>query len=156
VKRYFLASVCVGALFTLSMGCSGFYKTSGEKLKIEVRRFNENVRWQRFRAAAKSIPTERRDDWVGAMEHAATALRITDYDVRPVEVGTDIALMDVDIGYHRIDQVVIKRVRRRQTWRYEGGGWMLESETDIPIVDGPVPENLPRLQAAPESGEPSG
>ncbi len=134
-------------LFAAATACGPGYRSPEEKLQDTATRFNDNVRWQRYRAAALALPLDRREAWVAAMERASRHFTVADYEVRPVEVGAEQAILQVDMVYHRVGGVVIEQMRRRQTWGYEGGGWLLVADVEIPRLEGPPPDSLPELSA---------
>jgi len=135
---------------TTASGCASLAKSQTELLRDEVNRFNDNVRWGRYRAAATQLPAERRDIWVASMERAGRAFRVLEYEVRPQQVEGDRAVVAVDMVYHPIHDVVIRRVRRRQVWRKDGS-WYLESEHQVDSKTMPPPEMFPEFGDAPRS-----
>lgn len=124
-------------------GCASLYKSRGEQLKVTVRMFNENVRWKNFRTAGEMVEEERREGWVRAMEHAGSEFTITDYEISPVEVGDEHAVVQVDLGYHHIHGVVVRPMRRRQTWRWDNNEWQLEADREVEIAQEPPPAVIP-------------
>ena len=113
------------------IGCSGTGNLSPtEKLKRIAHRFNENVRWQRFEHASKNLPMERRELWVAAMEHAAHSLRIVEYEMRPVLLTESLSIVELDLTYYRVHDHVIAHQRRRQVWKNEDSGWVLQSDKE--------------------------
>ena len=143
VVAMILLGVCVAFA---APACSGLAKSQTEQLRDEVTRFNDNVRWGRYRAASVQIPDQRRDVWVTSMERAGRAFRILEYEVRPQVVDGDIAVVVVDMVYHPIHDVVIQRVRRRQVWK-KGGSWYLASEHQV------TPQRMPPPDMFPEFGD---
>ena len=133
-----------------TFGCTKFVKGRTELLREEVSRFNDNVRWGRYRTAAKQLPAERRDIWIASMERAGRAFRILEYEVRPQVVQGDQAVVLVDMVYHPVNDVVIRRVRRRQVWK-NAGGWYLDSEHQIDAHRVAPPERFPEFGQGPES-----
>ena len=139
-------SHAVGAALVLTIGlqsaaCGAMFKGQAEQLKDEVVQFNENVRWGRYRAAARWLPAKHADGWVRQMERAGQAFRITDYEVTPVEVAEEHAVMHVDVSYHRVNGVLIETMRRKQTWKFVDG-WKLQSEKEIPLERN-LPDKMP-------------
>ncbi len=126
-----------------TVACGAAFKGQGEQLKEEVVQFNENVRWGRYRAAARWVPGKHRDQWVRQMERAGQVFRITDYEVTPVEITEDLAVMYVDVSYHRVNGVLLEKSRRKQTWKYVDS-WTLASEKEIPIED-VLPDKMPEF-----------
>ncbi len=124
-------------------------RTRADKLKEATLAYNSDVRWSRFRAAARNLPEDRRDAWVAAMDKAARYIRILEYDMRPVRIQGDEAVFEVDLSYMRAPGVTVERKRRRQHWSYESGSWTLEREEEVefrPPLDEP-PGDLPLLSA---------
>ena len=133
-----------------AVGCSKFVKSRTELLREEVSRFNDYVRWGRYRTAAKQVPSERRDVWIASMERAGRAFRILEYEVRPQVVDGDEAVVVVDMVYHPINGVVIRRARRRQVWK-NAGGWYLDSEHQIDTQRAAPPDRFPEFGESPPS-----
>lgn len=133
-----------------TVGCHQLTKSRTELLREEVARFNENVRWGRYRAAATQLPMARRDVWISSMERAGRAFRILEYEVRPQAVEGDQAVVLVDMVYHATNDVVIRHARRRQVWK-NVGGWYLESEHQIDAQQSAPPERFPEFSAPPQS-----
>ena len=147
LRPHALAAPLLAAL--LVSACGPGYQSSREKLHETATRFNDNVRWQRYRAAAAALPLDRRESWVAAMQRASQHFTVADYEVRPVEVGPEQAVLEVDMVFHRVGGVVIEQMRRRQIWQYASGSWLLVSDMEIPHTEGPPPDSLPELQAPP-------
>ena len=85
------------------------------------------------------------------MERAASNFRILEYEVRPQLIRDDMAVVLVDMAYHRSNDVVIQQMRRRQVWR-KRGDWTLETEHEVerkPVA--PLP--YPQLGAATQGGQ---
>ena len=148
--RFAIALLCLGIFAPVTIGCSGMVKSQSDQLRDEVMRFNDNVRWGRYRAASTQIPEARRDVWVSSMERAGRAFRVLDYEVRPQVVQGDTAVVVVDMTYHALHDVVIKRVQRRQVWK-KGGSWYLASEQQVTPDRVPPPSMFPELGASPQS-----
>jgi len=134
----------------IAPACSSLAKNQTEVLRDEVMRFNENVRWGRYRAAATQLPRERREGWVSSMESAGRTFRILEYEMRPQMVGEDTAIVVVDVTYHANHDVVIQRTRRRQVWKHDGD-WYLDAEHEVAFEDAPAPEKFPEFGPPPEA-----
>ena len=131
----------VALLATLAGGCAG-YKNTMERLKDTTTRFNQNVRWQRFEAASKSILPEHREAWVASMERAARTFTIAEFEVKPVDMGSDRAVLHVDLAYFQQPGVVLKHMRRQQVWKQMDTEWYLASDKELP-ADDTVPYAMP-------------
>ncbi len=148
--RVFIAVFLSAWMAFSTLGCTKFVKGRTELLREEVARFNDNVRWGRYRTAAKQLPPERRDVWIASMERAGRAFRILEYEVRPQVVQGDQAVVLVDMVYHPINEAVIRRVRRQQVWK-NAGGWYLDSEHQVDAHRVAPPERFPEFGQAPPS-----
>ena len=147
----FVVALLLSVSMALSVSaCSRLVKSQSELLRDEVSRFNDNVRWGRYRAAATQIPDERREIWVASMERAGRAFRILDYEVRPQVVQDDMAVVFIDMVYHPANDVIIQRVRRRQIWK-KTGNWYLESEHQMAPQRMPPPDMFPEFGDLPQS-----
>lgn len=132
-------------LASISSGCSS--ATSSQKLRDTVLHFNDNVRWQRYRDAARALPPRRRAAWVTAMSRVGRVVSIDEYDMRPVEVGKDYAVIEVDLSYHRRDDLKVRREKRQQIWRLVEGAWILESDREVVLDEHQLPDRFPELLA---------
>jgi len=121
--------------------------SSSQKLRDAVLHFNDNVRWQRYREAARALPPHRRAAWTTAMTRMGRMVSIDEYDMTPVEVGDDYAVISVDLAYHRHDDMRVKREKREQIWRFIEGAWVLESDSEVAIDERRLPERFPELSA---------
>ena len=124
------------ALLVLSLGIvtgCGSYKNTTEKLRLTATSFNENLRWNRLVAASKSIPASKRSAWIREMRSVFSAMRIVDYNVTPVRVGSTRALVDISLAYYYVPDPTVRRERRRQVWRLSQGNWLLESDKKLRV-----------------------
>lgn len=138
-----MAVLLLGVLPLASASCAALYRSRpGEELKRSVRRFHEDLRWERYRSAARHLAPERRDEWVRAMREAGRSMRITEYRAQPVRVGDERAVVEVYLRYRDRDGVHVSRAMRRQVWRRRGGEWQLVEERtlDPGRRGGPGPE----------------
>jgi len=133
VRRCFL-SLTLGAILVggvgLTSGC-GQYKSAAEKLRVTATSFNENVRWNRIVAASKSIPTTKRVGWVRYMRAVFRTMRIVDYAMVPVRIGSTRATVDIHLAYYQVPDPTVIRERRRQIWSLRGSNWLLESDKKV-------------------------
>jgi hypothetical protein len=142
IRRALVILALAGAV----TACNGGLKTASEKLRDASFSFNEDVRWQRFRVAARALPPQRREAWIAAMQRAATAFRVVDFELRPVSIGDTRALVEVDLTYYRYPALTIEQQRRRQDWRYADGVWTLVGDTEyVPPPGGELPDKMPEL-----------
>lgn len=119
----------------------------GQTLRDTVLQFNDNVRWQRFREAAQVLPPHRRAAWVTAMARAGRVIQIDEYDMRPVQIGPDYAVIEVDLAYHRHDDMRVRTEKREQVWRLKDDVWLLESDREVVFEDQGLPGRFPELSA---------
>ena len=120
-------SVWVGVM---SSGC-GQYKNAAEKLRKTATSFNENVRWNRIVAASKAIPLGKRNAWVRYMRAVLRTMRIVDYAMVPVHIGSTRATVDIHLAYYHMPDPTVVRERRRQVWTLKRGSWILESDKKV-------------------------
>ncbi|MGM0575482.1 MAG: hypothetical protein ACQEXJ_07100 [Myxococcota bacterium] len=130
-----------------AQACGPGYRTKREKLQDTARQFNDDLRWKRLRSAAQAVPVERRTSWLARMERSSRAFTIVDYELTPVEIRDEVAVLQVDVSYHRAGGVHMKRTRRQQVWRYHSEGWKLDADKEVPREDRPPPEGLPDFGA---------
>ncbi len=129
--------LCVGVV----AGC-GQYKSSAEKLRVTATSFNENIRWNRIVAASKAIPVTKRADWVHYMRALLRSMRIVDYAMTPVRIGSSRATVDVRLAYYFVPDPTVRRERRRQVWRKHRGSWILESDKKVRAKSVPIIRKL--------------
>ena len=145
--------VLCGLVLSVAAGC-GSYKNTTEKLRLTATAFNENLRWNRLVAASKSIPVNKRSGWIRQMRSVFSAMRIVDYNVTPVRVGSTRALVDIQLAYYYVPDPTVRRERRRQVWRFSQGKWLLESDKKLrvkrPLEMRKMPDFESRLK--PQSG----
>lgn len=144
-RRFTIAlTVLLAASFIAGCGM----RTRADKLKEATLSYNNDVRWSRFRAAARALPPARREAWVAAMDNAARYIRILEYDMRAVRIEGDDAVFEIDLSYMRSPGVTVERKRRLQHWSYADGNWTLNREQEVELVqpgmDEP-PGDLPLL-----------
>ena len=137
-------------LMVNASGCSTL--SPKEKLHDVVLHFNDNIRWQRYREAARAIPPRRRSAWVKAMRRMGQMVRIDEVEMRPVEVNSDFAIIEVDLSYHRQDDLRVRTEKREQVWRFEDEAWHLESDREIIVEEGVLPDRFPELSGPPTPG----
>ena len=81
------------------------------------------------------------------MTRMGRMVKVDEYDMNPVEVGDDYAVIEVDLAYHRHDDMRVKREKREQIWRFIEGAWVLESDSEVAIDNRRLPERFPELSA---------
>lgn len=152
-----LARVAVLLVVAIPLvACGPGYQTKREELHDTARQFNDDVRWKRLTAAAAAVEEPRREQWLGEMKRAARAFTIVDYEFRPVTIGSDEAVIEVDLSFHRVGGVRIEQMRRRQLWRHTGGSWQLLADREVPREDEPPPSSMPEFGVDPTAdAEPS-
>lgn len=128
----YVYALLIGSALLLgqTVGCSGIDQSKRKSLRVEVDRFNQNLRWGRVRQASVHVDPALRERWVSQMERASRAFRILEYEARPVEVGPERAVVHVDLAFHRAHGVTIERTRHEQVWEHRGG-WVLVSERRV-------------------------
>jgi len=125
------------------VGCASTGMSPGKGLRETVVAFNEDVRWQRYRYASSAIPERYRETWIQRQEAAGKALKITEYEVNPIQFTPDGAQVNVDISFHGIRDMVVRKVRRKQEWKRIGRAWFIVSDREIPREDAPTPDRMP-------------
>ena len=125
----------VTLLLLCSVGCASGGMAPEKGLRTTVIAFNEDVRWGRYRYAASAIPERYRETWIKRQEAAGKSLRITEYEVNPIEFAPDAAHVNVDISFHGIRDMLVRKVRRRQEWRRIESEWFIVSDREIPLEE---------------------
>ncbi len=147
-----LVPLALAALLGAGAAACNAYTSPREKLQDATLAYHNGVRWQRYEIAARALPPERRQAWVQAMERLARSVHILDFELVPIEVGDERAIVEVDIAYTRAAAMVVERMRRRQSWTYVEGAWRLtgEEEVALPVPDeDEAPATWPEFATAP-------
>ena len=151
-RRALAIVLAVFAVGALAGGCGGF-KNATERLKITTQKFNENIRWQRFSTAAKSVVEPKRVTWTRAMELAGRTFRIQDYEITPIDLGDEVATMHVDLTYTQTPGVIIQHMRRKQTWKKVEGEWYLDGDVEVKFEEAPPVDKMPDFAASEDTSD---
>lgn len=122
-----LLSLLLLALLTPLGGC----KTTASplELKTSVKGFNENLRWERFDAAATFLPPAERSAFVRHYLELQEDLSIQSLEVRNVQLNEqqDIprAQVLVQAEYYLLPSTVVHQQTLTQEWEFNQGVWQL-------------------------------
>jgi hypothetical protein len=122
------------SVFFLAWGlaCGAPQVRSENDLAESIRQFNEGVRWERFSAAATSIPPSLRSQFVDEMDQRAGDLKITDYEVVNVaQRGEREAQVQVKLSWYRASEGTVHQTHAIQTWERHGKVWWIVDETRL-------------------------
>jgi len=131
-KVFSSTRVLTWLLLLTSVGCASTGMLPEKGLRTTVIAFNEDVRWGRYRYAASAIPERYRETWIKRQEAVGKSLKITEYEVNPIQIDGEAAHVNVDISFHGTRDMVVRKVRRRQEWRRIGSAWFIVSDREIP------------------------
>lgn len=132
------AALGVAAAVTAA-GCA--HVPRGEGLMDAVRTYNDGVRWERFAAAAATVPPRERDSFLDEREALAEDLRITDYEVVRVNDRGEGAEVQVKLVWYRDSEGTVHETWAAQTWERQGKAWRIVAERrvrgrEMPGLDG--------------------
>lgn len=121
------------ALITVVFFACGAPQVRSENdLSESIRTFNEGVRWERFSAAATSIPPPQRSQFVDEMDQRASDLKITDYEVvNVVPRGDREARVQIKLSWYRVSEGTVRETHAIQTWERHGKIWLMVEESHL-------------------------
>jgi hypothetical protein len=112
--------------------CGAPQVRSENDLSESIRLFNDDVRWGRFAAAAKSIPPAQRSQFVDEMDERADDLKITDYEIVRVDPqGGREARVHIKLSWYRASQGTVHETHALQSWERHGKAWRMVDETRL-------------------------
>lgn len=132
--------VTLGLAGGAGAGCA--HVPRGESLMDAVRTYNDGVRWERFTAAAATVPSRERDAFLDEREALAEDLRISDYEVvRVKDTGGDVADVQVKLTWYKDSEGTVRETWAKQRWERQGKAWRITDERkvrgeDMPGLDG--------------------
>lgn len=114
------------------LACGAPQGRSENDLAASIQQFNEGVRWERFSAAATSIPPALRSQFVDEMDQRASGLKITDYEVLNVAPhGDREARAQIKLSWYRASEGTVHETHAIQTWERHGKVWWMVDETRL-------------------------
>lgn len=145
------------ALITvLFLACGAPQVRSENDLAASIQQFNEGVRWERFSAAATSIPPAWRSQFVDDMDQRASDLKITDYEIINVAPrGDREARAQIKLSWYRASEGTVHETHAIQTWERHGKVWWMVDETRLRGAEMPGLSSSSRsdsFQSAAEQG----
>lgn len=123
-----LGVVAVLSLLVL-VGCAGRPDSREGRLNKNVRAYNDAMRWQSFGTASNMVAPEYRPAFREQFGgRTAENLRITEYNIREVRFDrskpTDDAMVVVEMHWHRLPDMTVRRTVEYQQWMYMDGVWL--------------------------------
>ena len=122
--------------------CAHSKKSNLETLQPVVEGFHKSIRWKDFRAAAKAIVPERREDFERARRQLKDEedLSITDYELEDVKLSEDglRATVISRVQWMRLPSVSAKTATVTSEFVFRDGTWLLERQLEGPF-DGELP-----------------
>jgi len=116
----------------LVLGCGAPQVRSESDLSESIRTFNEGVRWERFAAAATSIPPPERSQFVDDMDERSADVKITEYEVVKVDPrGEREAHVQVKLSWYKNSEGTVHETHALQTWERHGQSWLMVDETRL-------------------------
>ncbi len=113
-------------------------KSNLEALKTTVERFHELIRWRDYRAAARLIVPERREDFQRARIELKDDrdLTITDYELEGVELSEDgqRATVQSRIQWMRLPSASEQTALVSSEFVLREGAWLLERQREGPFA----------------------
>lgn len=126
------------------LGCGAPQVRPENDLSESIRQFNEGVRWERFAAAASSLPPPQRAQFVDEMDERASDLKITDYEVVKVDPhGSREAKVQVKLSWYKASEGKLRETHAIQTWERHGKVWWMVDESRLRGAEMPgLPESV--------------
>lgn len=116
----------------LLLACGAPQVRSEHDLSESIRQFNEGIRWERFAAAATSIPPPQRSQFVDEMDQRASDLKITDYEIVNVAPrGSNEAHVQIKLSWYKASEGTVHETHAIQTWERHGKVWLMVDETRL-------------------------
>ena len=101
--------------------------------------FGHDLRWGRIDQATARITSDRRDEFRVIARSLVDRVRLTEFEVESVDLGTmeDEATVHVRYTLYRIPAIQETRVREAQTWRFDRirRGWFLDPDLELYAAD---------------------
>jgi hypothetical protein len=141
----FLAVVLVVA------ACAGSAQERNEALTDDVRSFQDGVRWKRYEEAAAFVPPDRREKFLDDRDEIDHDLRIDDFEVERVKVGSGAseAIVQVRFTWHLDSVGAVHETVVDERWKKAGKSWHIVSaehkrgEKMPAVIDDEKPESQP-------------
>ena len=133
--------------FACGLACGAPQVRSENDLSESIRQFNEGIRWERFSAAATSIPPPQRSQFVDEMDQRASDLKITDYEIVNVAPrGSDEARAQIKLSWYKASEGTVHETHAIQTWERHGKVWLMVDEArlrgaEMPGLSDPSPSD---------------
>lgn len=139
------------------LACGAPQVRSENDLSESIRTFNEGVRWERFSAAAISIPPPQRSQFVDEMDQRASDLKITDYEVvNVVPRGDREARVQIKLSWYRVSEGTVRETHAIQTWEHHGKVWLMVEEARLRGAEMPGLPDPIRTESRCDGGPPCG
>ena len=100
-------------------------------LKLAQREYTKFVRWSDIAAASKYVHPEDRDGFL-AYEDQFDAIRITDFEVGPIDFAEKQATATVRVTYraYSMESMLEREIKETQRWERQGNEWFVRPELD--------------------------
>jgi hypothetical protein len=119
MRTLWLLGLLVGGV-----GCAGAM-TRSDDLLMDVRTFQEGLRWRKYDMAAAHIPPAARDEFLERHDELDKDLRIDDYELERVKVEDDTAtaLVRVKYTWHLDSKGSVHDTVVEERWERQGKVW---------------------------------
>jgi hypothetical protein len=118
--------------FACGLACGAPQVRGEDDLSESIRQFNEGVRWERFAAAATSIPPPQRSQFVDEMDERASDLKITDFEIVNVAPrGSGEAHAQIKLSWYKASEGTVHETHAIQTWERHGKAWWMVDVTRL-------------------------
>ena len=123
--------ILLSMVIAVTGACAGQLKT--DNFMVSVRSYNQDLRWQRFPAAASKIPAAERVAFLDEREALEDDLRIDDWEIKRVRWGKDQhrAAVHVKFTWHSDRRGVVRTTTAIQRWELHGKRWFMAEERQI-------------------------
>lgn len=109
----------------------------GQTLMDAVRTYNDGVRWERFAAAASTVPAREREEFLDEREELAEDLRISDYEIVRVKDRGEAADVQIKLTWYKDSEGTVRKTWAKQAWERHGKAWRIVEESWVRGADMP-------------------
>ena len=136
----------------LGLAACGGPQRGSDTLKESILNYNEGVRWERYEAAATSLPPKQRSEFVDEMDQRAKDLNISQYDIVRVDKPTrKVAKVHVKVAWYKDSEGTLRETHAVQTWERHGKTWWMMEETRLRGDEMPGLLDAPRTEVKAEA-----
>lgn len=136
--RGFIGAVLLAGAFLAGCGGAQSPKTM---LTESIHRYNDAVRWNKYKVAASFVPAKERETYIKRKQDIAETMRIMEYDLQEVEHNPHDSTAQVTVRYTWLElpSNIVQHTRLRQHWTFGEAQWILDKSEEVKEEAKPVP-----------------